>query len=75
MATVGNSASEPLITLTPEALERFWSVQAGARAVTNDAQWSTAMNTLFSAANFPGVDATALAFLRSFFIQFVHVGP
>jgi hypothetical protein len=71
---VQNSAAEPAISYTPDALLKFWSVQAGVRGVTTDAQWQTAMATIFSAANFPGVDPTALAFLRSFFVQLVHVG-
>lgn len=50
------------------------SQQALARGVTTDAQWNTAMGTIFSAANWPGVDPTALAFLRSYFVQVVHVG-
>lgn len=72
---VQNSATDPIVSFTPTTLLKFWSVQAGARSVTNDAQWSTAMNTIFSASNWPGVDPTALAFLRSYFVQVVHVGP
>lgn len=72
---VQDTSASPIVSLTQEALLKFWSNQALARGVTNDAQWTTAMNQVFSAAAFPGIDPTSLAFLRSFFIQFVHVGP
>ena len=72
---VQDTVVAPVVSFTPEALLKFWSNQALARGVTNDAQWNTAMNQIFSAAAFPGVDPTSLAFLRSFFIQYVHVGP
>ena len=70
-----DTVSAPLISFTPDVLLRFWSQQAQARAVNTDAQWATAMATIFSTASFPGADPTALAFLRSFFTQYVHVGP
>jgi hypothetical protein len=71
---VQDTSAAPAVSLTPDVLTRFWSQQALARGVTTDPQWNAAMAAIFSAANFPGVDATALAFLRSFFVQFVHVG-
>jgi hypothetical protein len=71
---VQDTPPAPIISLTPEQILHFWSAQALTRGVTNDAQWATAMNTLFATATSPGMDPTALAFLRSFFIQYVHVG-
>lgn len=68
-----NSPTDPVATLATDAVLLFWSQQAGSRGVMTDAQWTTAMATLFSAANFPGVDATALAFLRSFFSKLCHL--
>lgn len=73
-AYVADTSASPFVSLTPDALTRFWSQQAAARGVTTDAQWNTAMQTLFSTSTSTGVDPTALAFLRSFFIQFVHLG-
>ena len=46
----------------------------GANGVTTDAQWSTLMASVFSAANWPGVNATSLAFIRGFFQTLVNVG-
>jgi hypothetical protein len=71
---ISDSPAAPAVSLTQGALLKFWSNQAAARGVTNDAQWNTAMNTLFATGTSPGMDPTALAFLRSFFIQIVHVG-
>lgn len=73
--TISDTAAGPAVSFTPDAILKFWSNQAFARGVTNDAQWATAMNTLFATGTSPGMDPTALAFLRSFFIQYVHVGP
>jgi hypothetical protein len=72
---IQDTAAAPVVSFTVEPLLKFWSNQAFARGVTNDAQWATAMNTLFATGTSPGMDPTALAFLRSFFIQYVHVGP
>lgn len=71
---VQDSPPAPFITFAPETILHFWSQQALARGVTNDAQWATAMGLVFSTTTFPGADPTALAFLRSFFTQYVHVG-
>ena len=71
---VADTASSPAVSLTPEALCKFWSNQAAAQGVSADPGWNTAMASIFSAANWPGVNATSLAFLRSFFVQYVHVG-
>jgi pseudouridine-5'-phosphate glycosidase len=73
--SVADTTSAPFVTLQPDTLCKFWSNQAAARSVATDAQWTTAMATLFSTSTSPGVDPTALAFLRSFFVQYVHVGP
>jgi len=71
---VRNGSTDPAISLTLPGLLSFWSGQAAARSVTTDAQWNSAMQTVFSTTAFPGVDPTSLAFLRSFFVQVVHVG-
>ncbi len=71
---IADTSLSPSVSLTPDALCKFWSNQALANGVTTDPQWNTAMATIFSSANWPGVNATALAFLRSFFVQYVHVG-
>lgn len=71
---IADTAASPSISLTPDALLHFWSNQALSNGVMTDGQWNTAMAQLFSAANWPGVNATSLAFLRSFFVQYVHVG-
>ena len=71
---VADTGTAPSVSLTPEALCRFWSNQAQANGVNADAGWNTAVANLFSSANWPGVNATSLAFLRSFFVQYVHVG-
>lgn len=68
-----NSPTDPIATMADDAVLLFWSAQAGSRGITTDAAWTTAMNTLFSAANFPGIDATALAFIRSFFAKLCHL--
>lgn len=73
-ATVADTQAAPFVTLTPDALCKFWSNQAFANGVNGDPGWNIAMATLFSSANWPGVNATSLAFLRSFFVQYVHVG-
>lgn len=71
---VADTTNAPFVSLTPDALCKFWSNQAQANGVSGDPGWNTAMATLFSSANWPGVNATSLAFLRSFFVQYVHVG-
>ena len=73
-AYTADTGTAPFVSLTPDALCKFWSNQAAAQGVSADAGWNTAMQSIFSAANWPGVNASSLAFLRSFFIQYVHVG-
>jgi O-methyltransferase involved in polyketide biosynthesis len=71
---IQDTSAAPVISVTTVALAKFWSQQALARGVATDAQWSSSMATLFAAANSPGMDPTALTFLRTFFQQIVHVG-
>lgn len=73
--SIADTSAAPFVSLTPDALCKFWSNQAQAQGVSADIGWNTAMASIFSGANWPGVNATSLAFLRSFFVQYVHVGP
>lgn len=73
--TIQDTAAAPPVTFTPDTILHFWSAQALTRGVSNDTQWAAAMAQIFSTTTFPGADPTALAFLRSFFVQYVHVGP
>lgn len=67
-------AGAVFVGLTPDEMEKWLAGQCQARGVMTDAQWATAMSTLFSAANWPGVNAQSLAFVRMFFTKFIGVG-
>jgi hypothetical protein len=44
----------------------------GAGGVTTDVQWSTLMDNVFSTANWPGINASSLGFVRGFFKALVN---
>ena len=47
----------------------------GANGATTDAEWTTLMANVFSAANTPGWTATSRNFVRGFFEKLVNLRP